>query len=350
MKLKQTMKTLMAAVLGSVLCVPVVAAPPSGGVSALDADNMLPDPRDMMRIEAAIDRGLDHLVRIQLPNGSFIQNAHNGISAFCLLAFLGRGHEPGRGPFKSTVDRAVGYLLSIQDANGFFPGTMYDHGLCTLALSEAYGHIPSQEVRKAVQKAVDLIVRSQGPLGGWRYQPQPVDQDLSVTVMQVVALRSAQNARFEVPQKTIDNAIKYVRACAAPQGGFGYQGPSAGPATTAAGTLSMALLGAFEDPSVAKSLDWMKTYQKQYYLNPGSSYFFYCNYYGMQAHFQAGGEAWAQWHPKIRDLLIERQNEDGSWPGFAEESYNAGAAKPYSTAMACMILEVYMHYLPAYQR
>jgi len=39
---------------------------------------------------------------------------------------------------------------------------------------------------------------------------------------------------------------------------------------------------------------------------------------------------------------------DGSWPGFEEEKYN-GPVRCYSTAFACISLEVYMHYLPAYQ-
>jgi hypothetical protein len=51
----------------------------------------------------------------------------------------------------------------------------------------------------------------------------------------------------------------------------------------------------------------------------------------------------------VRALLLETQNPDGSWPGWHEDNIN-GRSKCYSTAMAAMALEVYMHYLPAYQR
>jgi hypothetical protein len=51
----------------------------------------------------------------------------------------------------------------------------------------------------------------------------------------------------------------------------------------------------------------------------------------------------------VRDLLLKVQSPDGSWPGFSEQGYN-GSAQCYSTAFAAVILEVYMHYLPAYQR
>ena len=42
------------------------------------------------------------------------------------------------------------------------------------------------EAKTALKKAVDLIVGCQctrpGLEGGWRYQPQPTDADISVTV------------------------------------------------------------------------------------------------------------------------------------------------------------------------
>ena len=55
-----------------------------------------------------------------------------------------------------------------------------------------YGMDPDPELEKTLRKAVDLITKAQSPSGGWRYQPNPGDQDLSVTVMQIVALRGEQ--------------------------------------------------------------------------------------------------------------------------------------------------------------
>jgi len=62
-----------------------------------------------------------------------------------------------------------------------------------------YGMDPDPELEKTLRKAVDLITKAQSPSGGWRYQPNPGDQDLSVTVMQIVALRVANNA--EIPYR-----------------------------------------------------------------------------------------------------------------------------------------------------
>jgi hypothetical protein len=322
------------------------------------AEEAVPDAHELVRVEAAVDRALDHLARRQNEEGWWPQNVNagapnNGINAFGLLAFLGRGHTPGRGPHQVAVGRAVNYILSTQNERGLYAspgpsqGPMYEHALATLSLIEAYGAVGSLDMRNSLQKAVNLIVESQNDQGGWRYQPQKGDADLSVTVMQVVALRAAINARLNVPQATTDRAIQYVRSCIVPAGGFSYQ-PNGGAncAQSAAGALSMQLLGQFDDPAVAKALQLLqsKTYNGQ--IDP---YFYYTSYYSMQAHFQAGEAQWAVWHPRVRKFLLDTQNEDGSWPGHGEERLN-GPAMTYSTALGAMCLEVYMHYLPAYQR
>lgn len=85
-----------------------------------------------------------------------------------------------------------------------------------------YGMDPDPELEKTLRKAVDLITKAQSPSGGWRYQPNPGDQDLSVTVMQIVALRVANNAEIPVPAAVIDKAIGYVRSSGDSKGGYGY--------------------------------------------------------------------------------------------------------------------------------
>ena len=226
-------------------------------------------------------------------------------------------------------------------------GRCIEHALATLSLIEAYGGIGSLPMRRSLQKGVDLIVASQNGEGGWRYQPRAADADLSVTVMQIVALRAAINARLNVPQATTDKAINYVKSCIVPAGGFSYQPHgSANCAQSAAGALSLELLGQFDDPAVPKALELLQGKTYDGHLDP---YFWYTSYYAMQAHFQAGEVQWATWHPRVRKFLLDTQNEDGSWPGHGEDKFN-GPALTYSTALGALCLEVYMHYLPAYQR
>jgi len=316
------------------------------------------DARELVRIEAAVDRALEYLATHQKPDGSWPQavspQPNTGIDSLCLLAFMGRGHVPDRGPYRETVGRAIDGLLNARQPTGLLVrkggnshGPMYEHALATLALIEASGWTSREGLRETCQQAVDVIVAAQNTEGGWRYQPQPRDADLSVTVMQVVALRAAQNARLRVPQKTLEQARAYVKKCAKPKGGFAYQpGQGVKDAQSAAGALCLQLLGDYDDSDVKLALESLQAHD---YKPQMDAYFHYMNYYAMQAHFQAGEEQWAKWHPRVRSQLLETQNADGSWPGWGEERLN-GPAKCYSTAMAAITLEVYMHYLPAYQR
>jgi squalene cyclase len=58
--------------------------------------------------------------------------------------------------------------------------------------------------------------------------------------------------------------------------------------------------------------------------------------------WQAGGERWLHWYPAIRDALIKRQRDDGSWLD--------SICVEYGTAMACIILQMPNNYLPIFQR
>ena len=73
---------------------------------------------------------------------------------------------------------------------------MYDHGFATLFLAEVYGMTRTPKLRNSLERAVRLIINAQNKEGGWRYEPDSKDADLSVTVCQVMALRAARNAAW----------------------------------------------------------------------------------------------------------------------------------------------------------
>jgi hypothetical protein len=58
--------------------------------------------------------------------------------------------------------------------------------------------------------------------------------------------------------------------------------------------------------------------------------------------WQAGGARWQQWYPAIRDLLLARQQADGSWLD--------PTGPQYGTAMATIILQLPDNSLPIFQR
>ena len=316
------------------------------------------DPAVLEEVAAGVDRSLAYLAKHQEANGSWDRN--NAPNALAMLAFMGRGHIPGRGKYREVLQKAKEYTLGRQNSDGLFvperaagSGPMYQQALTTLAMAEMYGVDPDDDLEEALRDAVQLIVRSQSRRGGWRYQPRPGDADLSVTVMQIVALRAANNAAIPVPDHTIEDALSYVRSCARPDGGFGYQGPNRTPPMSAAGVVSLQLLGHYDDPRIEPTLDYLSNVPVRWGNAGGVSWYYYFHYYAMQANYQAGGQYWDDWHPRVRRMLLQEQRNDGSWhvpPGTSEGEGTVGVNRVYYTSMATLILEVYMHYLPAYQR
>jgi hypothetical protein len=221
---------------------------------------------------------------------------------------------------------------------------MYGHGFATLFLAECYGMTMRADIREKLSKAVQLIVNTQNNEGGWRYQPVRHDADISVTICQVMALRAARNAGLFVPRETVDRCTDYVKRSQNGDGGFMYMiqgGQSAFP-RSAAGVVALYSAGIYEGPEVEKGLAYLMGYLPQANEFNRESHYFYGHYYAVQAMWHAGGEHWSKWYPAVRDALVARQAEDGSW--------SDAICVEYGTAMACIVLQMPNNYLPIFQR
>jgi hypothetical protein len=339
-------------------------------------DESLPDgsaAKGMITPETdrAIEIGLSFLSRNRHADGSFGVNAYRGnvaVTSLGALAFMAGGHQPGRGTYGRVVLDALRYVLSQENVANTKPGflhnpratphgPMYGHGFATLFLAEACGMVHDRrlrdEVRDKLHLAVKVILESQNVEGGWRYNPEPRDADLSVTVCQIMALRAARNAGVAVPRARIDRCIEYVKRCQdRSEGWFRYmaQGGVQGHAfaRTAAGVAALYSAGLYKGPEVEAGLRFLKTR-----CLPGSRFamrddfrpdmhYFYGHYYAVQAMWTAGGAYWAEWYPAIRTELLARQRADGSWLDQI--------CAHYATAMACIILQVPNNYLPIMQK
>lgn len=301
----------------------------------------------------AIERGLDYLASQQAADGSWngARGKNTGIVSFAVLSYMSTGVVPARGSRGKVVARGIDYVLSNAQLNGLITnprdsahGPMYEHAMSTLMLAEAWGmyHPAGGGLLDKLQRAVDLIISSQNDQGGWRYFPRPADADVSVTVMQLVALRAAKNAGIRVPKKTFDSAIAYVRSCAKPTGGFLYQ-PGVGDegyARSAAGVCSLLTSGDYDSVEVLAGLRYLQE-RKNPQLR-GNDHLHYAVYYAAQAMYQATDAGmWTAWFPPIRDELLAQQQRDGSWEGEA--------GPIYGTAMSVLALSVPYRYLPVYQ-
>lgn len=318
--------------------------------SVIPANDLLDD-----RTSAALKSGHKFLAARQQDDGAFGSGGYRGNVAVCSLAgmaLMSAGNPPGRGPLGKHVARFLDYVLNTAQDSGFLSvataashGPMYDHGFATLFLAECCGMSHRADLREKLSKAVKLIVNSQNDEGGWRYRPQRDEADISVTVCQVMALRAARNAGIYVPAKTIESAVDYVKKCQNPDGGFIYRLPTGDSAfpRSAAAIVALNSAGIYDSPAVKKGIDYLLGFKpspdlpRRYMQN-----YYYGHYYAVQALWQVGGGAWRDWYRAVRDDLLARQNDDGSW----SDPYG----HEYATSMACLVLQMPNNYLPIFQR
>lgn len=304
------------------------------------------------RAQEAITRGLAYLAGQQRTDGSWYDYRYRqamAINSFALLALLAGGNTPGRGQYGQEVARSVKYHLDAVQKSGLIAHgiphhAMYSHGMGTLALAEVYGLTSNDQIRTALKKATELIIRCQNHQGGWRYQPRVYDADISVTVMQVMALRAARNGGIHVPRETIDRAILYVKGCQTQGGGFSYQyraGPP-GFGRTAAGCAALLMAGDYSAPELAGGLKYLKDQRSNV-----RQWYWYGHYYAAQAMYQAGGTYWETWYPFIREELLGKQRPEGFW---RESGGGAPHNNIFETSVALLILQIPYRYLPIFQR
>ena len=299
------------------------------------------------QVEQMTKRGIDFLVSRQRFRGNWSLGSsydkQNGVVALAILALLSTGEDPNYGPYKENLQKAVKFLLNQQDETGYFPSSMYHHGFATLALAECYGAIKNPRIGVALQKAVDLILRSQqnNPRKAWRYSPSDRSADTTVSGACMVALFAAKNAGIEVPSQAIEQALQYYKSCQHQSGGFGYTSKnSPGVERTVIGNLVSSLARISKDEDL-----YQKSYQ--YMLKNADTardnYYYYYLYYAAQAYFQADVKEWRKWN---KDLIIDlqrRQQVSGSWDDKKH-------GKVFTTASAILAMALNYRFLPIYER
>jgi hypothetical protein len=362
--------------------------------------NVLP-PDKWRRLEESVDHALSWIAAQQSADGSFpsTDQAQPAVTSLCVLAFLSRGHQAGVGPYGDQINRAVDYVLACQQPDGVFSKLIpeqgngrgftaaqrsggYNHPFAGLMLGEVYGQLTGEreeKVKSAIEKALvysrALQTRPNKPVGqegGFRYLN--IDSsDLSCTVCELMFLRSAKNAEFDVPQEYIDDAMAYVRRSADANTGYFYYQPTqtsqrltnangtvffsggGGVAVPsrgiiAGGIVSLSMGGQHQTDIAIAGGDYLMAHPvTEYGEQQGAEHFFYTCYYYSQAAAFLGGHYWDGLFPPLADAFIDAQSPDGSWqsePNNGDRVYGAAL----STSMAVLTLTTPFELLPIYQR
>lgn len=325
--------------------------------------------------EHAVDLGLDWLARHQNDDGSWSLDGFgklcNGAcsgpglasdtaaTALGVLPFLGAGHTHKKGPYKTVVRKALEWLSAYQRSEGNLisgRGSMYSHGLASIALCEAYAMTQDSRLRPAAQQALEFIALAQDPVGGgWRYVPRQRG-DTSVAGWQLMALFSGRMGELEVSPAVKQRASRFLDSVAADATGGSYvymAGWETSPVMTAEALLCRMYLGwPREHPGIVRGVRWLLE-EHPPDVRPREIYYWY---YATQVMHHMGGETWQRWNAKMRDLLVgtqlKRGHSAGSWdpPGIAEDFHSAAGGRLMMTSLAMLTLEAYYRHLPLYDR
>jgi hypothetical protein len=156
----------------------------------------------------------------------------------------------------------------------------------------------------------------------------------------------AQLSGLEVPRETLERAERWFDEIATDEEGATYaytpQG-NATPAMTAAGLLSRLYLGWKPSyPGVKKGAAYLLDHPPS-----AESRNMYHFYHATRFMYHMGGTAWASWNPRMRDLLLERQDQGGARPhqkgSWTPEGDAFGGAlgRVGCTSLALLTLEIY---------
>ena len=336
--------------------------------------------------ETASSLGLTWLANNQGKEGNW-ETQDLGLVSVGALAFLSAGNTPETGKYRENVRKALDYVLANAKPSGMLNITgdrrdMYNHGLATFVLTQAYGMSNDKRLGRTLRKAVKLIIDVQCKDGGWDYvgARQAKGHDLSLAVMQAKALRGSMDIGIHIPRETVAMAIKSVQGSyrskrgtpddlaarygwrqeeARYPGRFTYNGGSGTTAMAAAGAVCLQEFGKYEDYRIRRSmngvLDDIKTKMK---VEPGRIPFdAYTMLYVSQALYQMGGKVWQDGYPLIRKAIIETQGlkskntslsaeDHGSWSG---KRVGGKSGQLFGTAVSVFTLNIPNRFLPILQ-
>jgi len=339
-------------------------------------------PATVEEVRRALAKALDFLASTQQEDGSWPGHEVAG-AGLATMAFIG-GECAGK-DHSSNIRPALGYLRSQFTPGSQFPAgseeaairggmfgpvsgkVMYEQAIATLSVIEAFAALNEASLEPMAEEAIALIVRSQnsaqkpatlkGPTpadsphyGGWRYEPDYEDADLSVSAWQVLTLRAAVNAGFSVPDRVFKDAAKYVRGLKGSDGSFAYDGPADigdSCARAGMGALALQLCDLPKDPLIAPAVRFMQSYGPTWNIEyPGDGYPFYYWYYATRVMYLAAGEDWRVWKDYMCRFLVDNQDEMGGWGGAQAEEGEQYTT--YRAALGALMLEFCCGHVPIY--
>ncbi len=351
------------------------------------------DPPDPEKIQAAIERGIQFLLKDQNADGSWgsaertkdlniyapVPGAHDAfrsaVTALCLAALIEQSDS--RPEVAASIRRGEDWLLAnlpaLRRANGDAIYNVWGHAYSVLALakmSSKYADDParSQQIADLMALQFNFLERYESVDGGWgyydfRYQTQKPSSDsisfVNATVL--IAFHEAKQAGFTPPQKIVDRAIAAIKRQQLPDGSFlygeylklqprrGINRPGGSLGRSQACNLALRLWG---DAGITD--DVVRVWQHRLYARTGwldigrkrpipheswmqvAGYFYYYGHYYAAKSFELlSPSEQPEFQAHMAVLMLDRQEKDGSWWDYPLYNYH----QQYGTALVLMTLK-----------
>ena len=341
------------------------------------------------KYKAMVKKGLESLKKMQSKDGHFAADGDNypvTMTGLAGLAMLMEGSTVREGAYSLQIRKAADWLMERsqrgQNRDGLvgnpdhpseFGRYMYGHGFGLLFLASVYGDEEDRERREKLKdiltRGVKYIANAQSTQGGWYYTSKADGGDNdegSVTVTQMQALRACKNAGIPVPKAVVKQGYTYLKNSTTQRGGVVYSlgrggngAPVGGerPALTAAAIACLFSAGEYKDELIKK---WFKYCKTAIPIGQAGrmGHDEYTQFYFAQSVYFLGDDGWEKlfgntpaaerltWSSYRADMfehLLRTQGADGGWG-------NGGVGTIYSTSIYCVILQLDLGTLPIFQR
>jgi len=348
-------------------------------------------------VQAAVDRGVDFLLKTQNSNGSWGTSRNRfrdiwtpipggftafsvGTTSLCVMALCEAADD--RPEVTEALRRAEDwYAANLDRLRLCSTAVMYNnwgHGLSIQALCHLLRTQPMDETRKArIRKMVDgqiaRLHRYQFLDGGWGYYSwgalparSSTDASTFMTATILIALHEARETGFGVPDDMIERAVAGLSQQRRPDFAYGYHfsaakwtptwdfgKPPAAMGRTQACNAAMRIWGeeATSDAVIKAWLKrlfarngWLSMARKQNWPHAGyfgiAAYFYYYGHYYASVSIALLPEDERPYYQDyLAHVLLPHQEKDGSWWDFPLFNYH----QQYGTAFAVMALNACLH-------
>jgi len=347
---------------------------------------------DERQLQHSFAEGIDFLVSSQRGDGGWggpqwtggvdsdpvpgsFRSFDIAVTAMCLEALL--ADNTGRASVERCRRRALRFLLdrtgNIKRAGPSDLPNVWAHSYCIQTFSRLI-QISSSEAEKdklvsAIREHMKGLERWQSIHGGWFYygsgMSQPINPSCSfVNAAVLVALARAKEIGVEADARMVRRAVEATKLMRKPDSSFMYtmriptdksramaliNRPCGSLGRSQAGNVALRLWGdqKITDEVLSQWLDrlitrhgWLDMGRKRPIPHEShaavAGYFYYFGmYYGGLCISQLPENQRGLYQHHLADLIVKRQEQDGSWFDYPLYSYH----KPYGTAFALLTLE-----------